>query len=79
MAQPSPRSKCGTTLSWYFTAEDAGDTTHRLPTGSATYSAAVAIGYGDVFADNGETDPGYSTSGTASDGGWDRGTPGRVR
>jgi len=67
--------ECGTTLSWYFTAEDAGGTIHRLPEGNGTYSAPVSIGFGTVFTDDGESNPGYTTSATASDGAWTRGDP----
>ena len=67
--------ECGATLAWFFTAEDAGGTTHRLPTGSGTFSATVALGTQTTFSDDGETDPGYTIESTANDGAWDRGVP----
>jgi hypothetical protein len=67
--------ECGTVLSWYFTAEDAGGTIQRLPADESSFSAPVTLGQETPFSDDGESDPGYSVASTGNDGGWERGTP----
>jgi hypothetical protein len=67
--------ECGSPLSWHFTAEDAGGTVLRFPSGTDVLTANVALGSGTPFSDDGESDPGYAVSSTGTDGGWDRGVP----
>ena len=67
--------ECGSTLMWFFTADDVNETTLRLPTGTGVFSAFVADEFGPAFSDNGETAVAYSVTGTASDGEWTRGDP----
>ena len=66
---------CGLPLEWFFTAEDIEGNVKRLPTGTSTFSSLVADDVQTTFNDNGQTNLGYTISGSATDGGWDIGVP----
>jgi choice-of-anchor B domain-containing protein len=72
----SPMIDCGETLDYYFEASD-GDSTKTLPANapSGFFSASVASDFEEVFADNFESNMGWSVSGSVSDGAWERGIP----
>ena len=68
-----PPAACADTPEFYVSAE--GDVTGLVNSpDSGTYSAAVGI-LTIAFADDFETDQGWTVSGNAADGMWDRGVP----
>ena len=66
-----PQLECPGSLAISFAVEDIDSELYQ----SSTYSTAIADGEAVVFYDNGELDLGYTVSGNASDGTWDRGDP----
>ena len=72
-----PALSCGSLINFYFTAEEAVNGTFSDPRGAPdeTYSAFPASGVDVVLEDDFETDQGWSVSGNATDGMWDRGIP----
>jgi len=72
-----PALACSETVSWYLTASSVGGQTRTIPSNapSATFEDLVASGIDISFNDNCETDTGWSVSGTAVDGQWNRGVP----
>ena len=58
-------------VSYWFTAEDTDGSEYT----SASNDASVYTDYVVIFEDDSETDTGWSVSGTATDGQWDRGIP----
>ena len=68
---------CETTAEWWVEADSTSGATFTEPFGAPFFfnSAPVATGVITSFDDNGNTNLGYSVSGAASDGQWDRGTP----
>ena len=73
-----PSSKCATILRYYFSIESADDGelfTNPLTAPLMTYAAISADSITVQLADNFETDQGWSVSGRATDGQWERGIP----
>lgn len=72
-----PASDCATIIDWYVSAESTlGSTQYDPPDAASTfYSVLTGTSVVTVYSDDGETDPGWSVSGDATDGQWDRGTP----
>lgn len=72
-----PALNCGSTIQFYFTAEeDSGDIfsdPRNAP--DETYGAFPVTGIVVVFDDNFETNQGWTVSGDASDGHWERAIP----
>ncbi|MFG0327423.1 MAG: choice-of-anchor B family protein [Phycisphaerales bacterium JB037] len=73
----TPTVPCGDPVSYYFSAGDTtGETFFDPPQGAGMpYEAIVASGGVVNFADDFETNQGWSVSGNASDGQWNRGVP----
>ena len=72
-----PALPCTETASWYLTASTTGGQTVTIPAGapSNTNSTFVASDTIVTFEDNSETNTGWTVSGDATDGQWDRGVP----
>ncbi|MEE9554988.1 MAG: T9SS type A sorting domain-containing protein [candidate division Zixibacteria bacterium] len=74
-----PEFECGSTISYYFSAETEGGTLVTDPgdAPATTFSAFAATGYITIFADDFETDQGWvvENSSGLTDGQWDRGIP----
>lgn len=71
-----PAGACGETLEFYFSAVGSGGTTVRLPSVAPAEVFRVEIAQAAVvFADDFEVDRGWSVSGNAGDGAWERGVP----
>lgn len=74
-----PSAPCGSQVSYYVTSESAGGVEQNSPTGAPDdgfFSAISAFSAPVVaFEDNFETDKGWTVSGTATDGQWNRGIP----
>lgn len=72
-----PVVPCGDDISYYFSAETAEGFVATFPTdgASAPLTAAVISSINVLFADNAETNTGWSVSGNAGDGQWNRGIP----
>ena len=58
-------------VEYWFTVNDTEGTEYS----TSTFSADVYTDFIVIFEDNGETDTGWTVSGTATDGQWDRGVP----
>ena len=73
----SPAIECGQTLQYFFRVTDSNGLIKTLPANapSSVYTASVASSFEEVFADNFETNTGWSVSGSVSDGAWERGIP----
>ncbi|MBU1319992.1 MAG: M4 family metallopeptidase [candidate division Zixibacteria bacterium] len=72
-----PGIGCGSIIEFYFTADEVSTGTHSDP-GNApttTYSAFPVTSYAVVFEDNFQTNKGWTVSGDAVDGQWNRGVP----
>ncbi len=73
-----PSSDCGSQVLYYFTADTLSGFTQTEPQGApaSSYSLTSAVEAPLVaFDDNFESNQGWTTSATASDGQWTRGTP----
>ncbi len=72
----TPPLGCGSASYWVSVDATSGQS-FTVPAGfpSSTFSAVVADSQESVFQDDFESDTGWSVSGNASDGQWDRGTP----
>ncbi|MFO0834977.1 MAG: GC-type dockerin domain-anchored protein [Phycisphaerales bacterium] len=72
-----PAATCGNTVKYYFTATATNGTIETDPSTApaTTYSTFSGNGLITAFADNFETDTGWTISTTASAGGWQRGVP----
>ncbi|MDF1810479.1 MAG: GC-type dockerin domain-anchored protein [Phycisphaerales bacterium] len=74
-----PAVTCGVDVDYYFTAQTTDGTTQVSPEGaptSGTFTASSAeVDPVPYYADNFQTNTGWSVSGNASDGQWTRGTP----
>ncbi len=75
-----PAPECGDTVEFSLAASStvAGSTSFiRMPEDGLTnpFTAVVASTVTPVLSDNGESDQGWSVSGSASDGHWQRGVP----
>jgi len=71
-----PRAICGETPQFYFSAQGDGGTTVTNPVNAPTgvFTASVGI-VQQIFADDFETNQGWTVSGNATDGQWERGVP----
>jgi hypothetical protein len=72
-----PSLPCGDEVAWYVSAEttDARTQTDPAAAPATTFVATVAEGIAIAFDDDFETDQGWTVSGDAADGPWERGTP----
>ena len=72
-----PPLTCGETVSWYLSASSTSGQTLTIPSNApaSTFDDFIAVGIDVAFEDNGETNTGWTTSGNALDGQWDRGLP----
>ncbi len=72
-----PAAGCGSVVRWWVSTDTvaSGEVTDPQNAPAGRYGTAVATGEMLTFADNGEGDPGWSVSGNATDGQWDRGVP----
>ncbi len=70
-----PPIACDDGLEYYFSAEEATIGRVYYPDSTSPYSTFAATTVTVVFEDDFETDQGWSVSGDASDGQWDRGVP----
>lgn len=73
-----PLTECGERAAFWLSAEDINGVEVVSPPGAPvdTYSALSATGVSTVFADNFETDRGWTTSSNGATGGqWQRGVP----
>jgi hypothetical protein len=71
-----PAANCADTPEFYVSAESSTGTTVTNPTAgpAGPYSAIVGVDV-QLISDNAETDIGWTVSGDATDGQWDRGVP----
>ena len=71
-----PATPCGSPVQFYFLVESTTGTAYTSPDDAPPSSyEADAFEINVVFEDNGEADLGWTVSGDASDGHWDRGVP----
>ncbi len=72
-----PALSCGTVVRYYFSALTTDGDTRTSPDTAPEqfYEALVAVSVVTAFEDDFEADEGWTVSGTASDGQWERGTP----
>ena len=72
-----PAIPCDTDVNYYFAAStaDGFDATFPSDAPATTLSAAVVSSVNEIFADNFETNTGWTVSGSVSDGAWNRGVP----
>lgn len=72
-----PVVPCGNDIEYYFRAETTEGFVTLFPDGgpSEAMTAAVVSDIDQIFADNAETNTGWSVSGNAGDGQWNRGVP----
>jgi len=73
----SPQIDCGQTLSFYFQGTDNDGLVKTLPADGAAsaFTAEVFSSVDLVFADNFQTNNGWSVSGSVDDGAWERAIP----
>lgn len=73
-----PSADCGSQVNFYITADATNGATQTAPADapSSTFTTVSALSAPIVaFDDNGEANVGWSTTGTATDGQWNRGVP----
>ncbi len=70
-----PAVSCGDTIAFYVSAEDATEGRMYDPAPDSPNVALPATDVVTVFSDDFETDQGWTVSGDAADGHWDRGIP----
>ncbi|MFH1372956.1 MAG: M28 family peptidase [bacterium] len=71
-----PAETCGTHFAFFVSVDEATEGTVYDPADtSRPYAALVATSFMTVFEDDFETDKGWTVSGDAIDGQWDRGVP----
>jgi len=72
-----PEIACGSEIEFYFSADEASSGTFTDPryAPDEIYSAYPVTDVAVLFEDNSETDLGWTVSGDAGDGQWDRGVP----
>lgn len=71
-----PAADCGETIEYYISSSaTCGDIQDPVSAPAAAYTALVATSLTTEVADNFESDNGWTTSSTATDGPWTRGTP----
>jgi len=73
----TPALDCLEQIDWWISAETTSGEAFTVPAVAPadTFSTVVATTLTSTFADNAETDLGYSVSGSASDGQWTRAVP----
>lgn len=70
-----PATDCGNVYDYYFSAEETTTGTYYDPSPSSPNTAFAADSQIVIFEDNFQTDKGWTVSGNASDGQWNRGVP----
>ncbi|MFH1372958.1 MAG: M4 family metallopeptidase [bacterium] len=70
-----PPAGCLSRYDFFVSASEVGSGVYYDPDTTNPFSAVVATGVTSVFADDFETDKGWTVSGDASDGQWNRGVP----
>ncbi len=70
-----PAVACGSTIEYYISAREVTLGAQTDPDPATPYSAIPATSTTVVFTDNFETNQGWTVSGDATDGQWDRGVP----
>ncbi|MFH1686648.1 MAG: M4 family metallopeptidase [bacterium] len=70
-----PGQACGSTVEFYVRAQDAAMIYWYYPDTTSPNSAFPTTGIDTIFADNFESDLGWTVSGFVVDGDWDRGVP----
>jgi len=72
-----PESECGTSISYYFSAQSESGQTVNDPSGAPAicFNTISAVGFTSIFADDFENDNGWTVNGNSTDGQWDRGFP----
>ncbi len=70
-----PAVDCGDTLRYYVSVKNVEGGIYNDPDPTSPNMAIVATSITVVFEDNFETDKGWTVSGDAADGQWDRGVP----
>ncbi|MCB9852406.1 MAG: matrixin family metalloprotease [Phycisphaerales bacterium] len=71
-----PPANCGDSPEFYVQAEGTTTGIVTAPTAGASAPFTAIVGtFATQFDDNGETNPGWTVSGDATDGQWDRGVP----
>jgi bacillolysin len=70
-----PGGFCENNFRFYVSADELSSGTYYDPDTTLPFTAVVATDITVVFSDNFETDQGWTVSGDATDGQWDRGTP----
>lgn len=72
-----PAVDCGSDVSYYFSAstDDGFTTTFPTDAPSTVFSVNVVTSVIEIFADNFQTNTGWTVSGSVSDGAWERGVP----
>jgi len=70
-----PTVPCGSTIEFYLSVRMVGGSSVTDPDISAPYSAVPADNVDVMLDDNFQTDLGWTVSGDAADGQWDRGVP----
>jgi hypothetical protein len=70
-----PAAECYALFSFYVSAQDIAGVIFYDPDTTEPFNSIVATGSSVVFADDFETDKGWTVYGNAVDGQWDRGVP----
>ncbi len=72
-----PAGSCGQAVKYYFSAQSTTSALQYDPSDAPTtfFTGVFASAATSTFDDNCETDPGWTVSGTATDGQWNRGIP----
>lgn len=72
---PLPSTACNSTVEFYVSAQEQTNGTFTDPAPTAPFAVIVATGSVTPFADNFQTNLGWTVSTTATAGAWSRGTP----
>ncbi|MEM9411249.1 MAG: dockerin type I domain-containing protein [Planctomycetota bacterium] len=72
-----PATACGANVQYYVSVDAQNGETATIPSDapSATLQAISAVGLATTFLDSFDTDTGWTVTGNASDGQWQRGVP----
>jgi hypothetical protein len=73
-----PTATCGDFMEWFIWAQTTDGQSAYLPTYAPSVRFNTITSYSEpvvAFNDDGTTDPGWTVSGDATDGFWERGTP----
>ncbi|NIQ84664.1 MAG: hypothetical protein GTN83_07565, partial [Acidobacteria bacterium] len=72
-----PPTPCGESVNYYFAVGTTSGGTITEPSDApvSTFNTISGTSFVMQFADDAETDPGYSVSGSVTDGEWERGMP----